>query len=108
MVGSGPARLLPSSQLPDRLYHSPPGQMPYPFAGCLICHWSVLWLPSQLVEQLEIALQLPGCPGTHLVFRISSRQMHQNGTYAFARHSRLLTFHSNVKQTNTSTTQDRL
>ncbi|GAB0183190.1 hypothetical protein GRJ2_000784300 [Grus japonensis] len=108
MAGSCPVRLLPSSQLPDGLHHSPPGRMPYPFAGCLICRWSALWLPSQLVEWLELALQLPACPGVHLVFGISSRQMGQNGPFAFARDSRLLTFHSNVKQTKASTTQDHL
>lgn len=44
----------------------------------------------------------PRCPGTHLVFGISSRQMGQNGPFTFARGSRLLTFHSNVKQTKAS------
>lgn len=75
MVGSCPACLLPSSQLPDSLHHSPPGQMPYPSAGCLICCCSAFWLPVRLVERFELSLQLPRCPGAHLVFGNSSRQI---------------------------------
>lgn len=79
-AGSCPACLLPSSQLPDSLHHSPPGRMPYPSAGCLICCCSALCLPGWLVERFELALQLPGCPGAHLVFGISSRQIRPKRT----------------------------
>lgn len=103
-VGFCPPHPLPISQLPDRFHHSPFGQMLCPFVGCLICCWSAFSLPSLLIEQLELALHLPGYSGAHLVFGISSRWMGQNGQFTFARNSRLLVFHSNVKQTSVSTT----